>query len=638
MAEAHPPAPPADWARIADEAVAALGRDAPVRCDLPGGGRLFLDRALPVLVVHRCADDAARRAICTEAHQLATSQPAYLLVGGGRAAHAGMQSLLRRLADALCARVGGLLLLELWTALDELEDDVDPFNRRPGFTLYTPAEGAPENAVEALCLALEGVEVGDLTAEVTRLVTPEPAPPGLPPLLGPDAPEEVRRLGLAVDAVFLNPVVDEFYPVLLRRIRDALAPALAEAAFAFTRHRTRLDPPSPDALGRRHLTEAAAAVDRGLAAAAASFDFLLQVTPVNAAAAWQAFKSLDGERAPELLYRPLTFAPDRLRRHLYGLPLDAVEDPLLAGLFRERRDEIVEQVRLILDRGTGHFLYGSLRLYGAPDDDLVALARALLDRHPRPDRRGEAFAGATVFSARAEDELAYYRERHPAFGAVVQVRDDITSGVMVSKGDLLVAQRLNTPERRVEALVAHEVGTHVVTYYNGAAQPLQLLRDGLADYEDLQEGLAVLAEYLVGGLSPSRLRTLAARVLAVQALADGASFVEVHRLLTRAHGFKPRSAFTVTVRVFRGGGLAKDMVYLRGLRDLLAFLGDGGALEPLYTGKIALRHAPAVATLQRRGLLHPPPLLPRHLHDPAVQDRLARIRGGLSVLDLSPHA
>ncbi len=37
---------------------------------------------------------------------------------------------------------------------------------------------------------------------------------------------------------------------------------------------------------------------------------------------------------------------------------------------------------------------------------------------------------------------------------------------------------------------------------------------GLAGYEETQEGLAVLAEFLVGGLSPHRLRQLAVRVVA----------------------------------------------------------------------------------------------------------------------------
>ena len=77
--------------------------------------------------------------------------------------------------------------------------------------------------------------------------------------------------------------------------------------------------------------------------------------------------------------------------------------------------------------------------------------------------------------------------------------DDVT-GLMVSRGSLLVSSRMRIPVSRAEALIQHEVGTHVLTYYNGKAQPFRQLYSGLAGYESLQEGLAVLAEHLVGAL------------------------------------------------------------------------------------------------------------------------------------------
>ena len=106
---------------------------------------------------------------------------------------------------------------------------------------------------------------------------------------------------------------------------------------------------------------------------------------------------------------------------------------------------------------------------------------------------------------------------------------------MVSNGDLLVAP--DVPGRRVarvEALLHHEVGTHVVTYVNGAHQPLHVLASGLAGHDETQEGLAVLAEHLVGGLTAGRLRQLAARVVAVHQMVEGAAFPEVHATLVDA--------------------------------------------------------------------------------------------------------
>src|SRR5690606_1128433 len=171
-------------------------------------------------------------------------------------------------------------------------------------------------------------------------------------------------------------------------------------------------------------------------------------------------------------------------------------------------------------------------------------------------------------------------------GVHVEIRPDAT-GVMVSGCDLIVGQALRVPGGRVPALIQHEVGTHLVTYVNGTYQPIRLMAAGLAGYEQTQEGLAVLAEYLVGGLSPFRPRQLAARVVAVHGMVAGRSFVDVHGDLVAA-GFSASSAFTTTMRAFRSGGLTKDAIYLRGLVEILEHLAYGGDLDLLWLGKVSL--------------------------------------------------
>ncbi len=217
--------------------------------------------------------------------------------------------------------------------------------------------------------------------------------------------------------------------------------------------------------------------------------------------------------------------------------------------------------------------------------------------------------------------------------ATVELRSDVT-GLMVSHGNLLVSTRTNVPSARVEALIQHEVGTHVLTYHNGRAQKLRHLYTGLAGYDALQEGLAVFSEYLVGGLSRPRLRLLAARVVAARWMIDGATFIDCFRELKGGHGFAARTAFVVAMRSYRGGGLTKDAVYLRGLGQILDLPGTGGRLEPLLIGKIAANHIPIIRELRWRGVLREPPLSPRYLDDPAALERLQRARSGMSVMEL----
>lgn len=602
-----------------------LDGGAPVRIDA-GGGVVFVDHAVPFLVVHRCAGEATgdpaidARAACAEAHRLVTTQPAYVLTRDADDARA----LIQRVADVLAAATGPLLVVEVWTPLDADADDTpDPFDREPGFSIYTSADGPSDATVDTLCDALSELEIAGQGATVDHIVTESIAPPGLPPLdLGHPT------IGLAVDAVFVNVRDGEFYPGVLAAVRDALAPALRQTAAVHTGRPMA-------ALGRTSLEPAARTVDRGLADVASSFGFLLQVTPVNSVAAWEDFSGSGFESEPELLYRPLAFDPDDARRQLFSLPLDQVDDPVVHHLLRDCRDEIEAHIRMVLDIETPQFLPTSLRVYGAPDASLVALARQLVEAiQAQPATgAGEEIVGATAFAAAARAQLDAYHARSAHVPTAVEIREDLPGSLMVSQGRLLIGARASVPAPRVNALLAHEVGTHVVTYANGCAQPIEQLRHGTAGYQDLQEGIAVFSEWLVGGLTAGRMRTLAARVLGAAALADGASFVDTFRTV-RESGLSERASFNVALRLRRGGGLTKDMVYLRGLRDLLDHLSRGGAFWPLFAGKIALPHLPAVDDLRQRGILVSPPLLPLHADAPATRDRLDRARQGLSVLDL----
>jgi uncharacterized protein (TIGR02421 family) len=252
-----------------------------------------------------------------------------------------------------------------------------------------------------------------------------------------------------------------------------------------------------------------------------------------------------------------------------------------------------------------------------------------------PRGRPTRLVDADGFRRIAEVEFARYRERYPSFDREIQIRRDLV-GLMVSSGNLLIGEDLDLDPARVEPLLHHEVGTHVLTYVNGSAQPLGLLSLGLADYDELQEGLAVLAEYLVGGLTALRLRLLAARVLAAGAVEDGAEFVETFRMLTKDLGYSAPGAWDIARRVHACGGFTRDFIYLRGLVRLTEYLEGGGELKPLYLGKIALKHVPIIEELRYRGVLREPPLIPRFLDEPAARERLEAVRRGLTLAAMLP--
>ena len=389
---------------------------------------------------------------------------------------------------------------------------------------------------------------------------------------------------------------------------------------------------------RRRLIEPSQQVDRGLADLALQADPLLAVTPVDIDAAWEQFQADCFERAPQFHYRPLNVDPDRVRRTLHGLPIEAVEDPTLAGLFREKCHEIDAQLDLLARRDTPAFLPASLALYGRPDGPLVELARRVVTavaaaQPDGPARPRGPVVDAVAFAAEARAEIRGFGDLAPETVPDVEIREDVT-GLLVDHGRLLVAAGLRVDSARVDALVQHEVGTHVLTWVNGGRQPLEMLRVGLPHYDETQEALAVVAEFAVGGLTAGRLATLAGRVLAAASLVEGATFVETFRALRAETAFGPERAFEVTARTHRAGGLTKDLVYLRGLRRLLSHLGEGGAMDDLLVGKVSFDYLPVVEDLRSRGVLGPPRLRPRWLDWPGGDAPVRALRAGLEVEDL----
>ncbi len=373
-------------------------------------------------------------------------------------------------------------------------------------------------------------------------------------------------------------------------------------------------------------------IDAGLTEIERRVDLLLNVTPVNAAEAWTDFERSDFTTVPTLRLRELDFEPDLVRRELYDLEIENVTDPALNTLFHAKRDEIARQITALEDRDTARFLYGSLQLYGGVTPPLVSAAKELLETIPHQSPSGSSVT-AGVFADAARAEIDLYRAVYPGFPSHIDVRDDV-SELMVSFGRLIIPATAAIRADRVQPLLHHEVGTHVVTYQNGARQPLKLLTIGLPGYDETQEGLAVLAEYLTGGLDPRRLRVLAARVVAIAELLDGAAFLEIFDLLRTEYRIPTRTAWSIAIRVVVGGGSVKDAIYLRGISRILDALAEGINLDVLFVGKLALDDVPLIQDLLDRQVLQPPWVRPRWLDVPGAQERLDRLHEGASVTDL----
>jgi uncharacterized protein (TIGR02421 family) len=610
----------ADFDAVASAIRERLSRNERVRRNLPGGGRIRLDRQLPFLCVYRTPvghEDLGTR-------ELVTTEAAYLFASGDAAHHAGVVRVCEAVASISHENFGVFLLLELWA-----DDEAGPGPL--AFRLVTPEPESIPSTIEALTGALSQIDLDGQATQVTVDRHSQIGAPGREPLASAGsllASGATVVLGLAIRPVYRDRARGVVFPLVLERLRRQLATAVRQGVFAFS-GRAGHRGAHFDAFGPSALTQAAREADQQLEEVAAAFDFLRKVTPVNADEAWEEFRRSGFRRAPDFRYRPLPYHPSLLKRRLFEAPIERVEDPTLALLLEEKQVELDRQLTALREIDTQHFLYESLQLYGGVEDELRDLAQEILRRLPARkggDAHGTAMATAAELASEARREIGHYRKRISEFNADVIVADDVASGMIVVRDQLFVSSSLAVRRERVAPLLHHEVGTHLLTYFNGRRQSLAIFAAGLAGYESLQEGLAVLAEYLTGGLTAARLRSLAARVLAVRAVIEGATFAEVFHELSERQNFAPRSAFTTVLRAFRAGGLTKDAIYLRGFRDLLDYLRAGHDVEPLYIGKIGLQHVPYVRELRRRGVLGPPGVLPRFWQDPQRHDRLDAFR------------
>jgi uncharacterized protein (TIGR02421 family) len=606
-------------ADVAERVRTRLAADLPVDERLPGGW-LHIDRPLPFLVVARVGSAEG-----DPLAELAETQASYLTVPA--AGDSLTSAVASAMAEQLADRFGSFLIVDLWTTG---ENEAGPA-RRPTFRVCEQFDDQPSATGQALAKALADVEAFGVSPEVEVVPWLERTP-----LLSHD---EVRSLGalllgVEIPATIVDPQTGHAYPLLLRNLRRDLSRAIQRAAYEFADVQTTHHVEDYRALGRHGVIESAREVDEQLVTVGSAFEYLLSITPVNTDEAWTAFRDGGYDHDPLFHYRHLPFDPDLLKRQLFDIRIEDLEDPTLAALFRAKRAELDRQISLLEVRGSAEFVSVSVEVYGGVDTPLLELARELMSRVLK---RGEMGSGpsvnAVIFAERARAEIHHYRATYPQLRAEVLLRDDVP-GVLVANGNLLVGSHYRLAERRVDALLQHEIGTHVVTWINGSAQPLRQLQIGLPGYEETQEGLGVLAEYLVGGLTPARLGLLAARVLAVDAMLRGASFVETFRLIRRTGLFSAESAFGIVMRIYRSGGLTKDAMYLRGLSALLQHIAGGGSLEPLLLGKLPVRDVPVVEELRWRQVLRPPLLRPRWIDHPQAATRLEAARQGLSVLDL----
>ena len=349
---------------------------------------------------------------------------------------------------------------------------------------------------------------------------------------------------------------------------------------------------------RRPLAEAALGAARQLARCEARTALLDRVRPLNLVAerARLVAAAQAGQRPALELWHAARPELGDVRRALAdiarGLEPTETEQALLLGRAGELELEaqLAEQVaqpgfralaasRFALPDEHGALREAALALLGLPD----AAPDAAQLLHDSDDAR-DPLSLLSLLSQRVfAEKLAVRVEVDPGLVPLAAVADGV---VRVRAGARLTAD----VARRI---ALHEVEGHVLPRALGAALGGVFLAGSARASED-EEGRAILLEERAGLLDVVRRRELGRRYLAAASVRQGADFWATFELL-RETGAEVTECVELGLRVHRGGGLGRELVYFAGYRRVLAALGAEPRLERVQqSGRVSLVAARAL--------------------------------------------
>jgi len=286
---------------------------------------------------------------------------------------------------------------------------------------------------------------------------------------------------------------------------------------------------------------------------------------------------------------------------------------IVGDLLHDQAQQIAAKIELLMSIGQRQFTQKSINLYGLPDEQTIKYAQKMVAETPATDKS----AGHDAVHLDYTTVIKHLKEVLHKYGLdnwQVEPSKNIVAGILIAthRKTVLVHQNTFLEISRLGPIITHEIETHVLTYMNGAAQPLALFKQGMANYLKTQEGLAA---YNVAQQYPQVKRPLkfwARNTLAVN-LARKAPFYQVFNAI-RELGFEDHMAFGVTTKVKRGlsdtgqaGGFTKDYVYLAGKLAVEKYIQSGGSLTDLYVGKVDVHK---MERLKKLRWLRPAKLLP----------------------------
>ena len=345
-------------------------------------------------------------------------------------------------------------------------------------------------------------------------------------------------------------------------------------------------------------------IDANLNRLVKRIELLNYINPLNISSEKKKFFSSKYSYEPAFKYPKINFNGYKLHRLFFSQRLERIGDQDIRQLYEDIIYEYSGLIECIETIGQGRkFYYNSLKSFGTPTERDIENAKFIL----RFDDADTADLKPQYDALYAKSYFEEFAERYD-FQYNLRISNNLSAAAMVLNNTqtLVLKKNHKYSANQLQVLANHEIGVHMVTTFNGLAQPLKVFSNGFPNNVETQEGLAVYSEYMSDSLTMDRLKELAYRVIAADSLSKGYNFSATFDLLHRQYKLNRDKAFAITLRIHRGGGFTKDFLYLTGLKKIYNYVNAGEDLGKLLMGKVCLSYVPTINKLMDLGLASPP--------------------------------
>jgi uncharacterized protein (TIGR02421 family) len=423
-------------------------------------------------------------------------------------------------------------------------------------------------------------------------------------------------LATEIKKVYCDEETGDIYPKVIRQIHQNLKKAILNNALFFSNKLMKWKNVSISKLLDQQLNDDLLKVDQSLFSLLRNFELLAVVNPVNSNSERKKFFKNNFNRLPTFKYSPIKINPFDLKQRIFSIPIKNIQDIGVRSLYESTISAYSDKIDMIAALNTEKFLYTSLRYFGRPTKTDLFNANYIL---MLPGIPNEPKNVPTITAKKAMEFFKLALEGYK-INAKVEFSNKVISQVMVlnSKKTVLIQPEAKFTMKAMQALMEHEIGVHMLTTINSNHQPLKLFNLGLPKNTLTQEGLAILSEYLSGNISLQRLKKIALRVVAVDMMCNGADFIEVFSFLVNEFNVEENDAFSITTRIFRGGGFTKDYLYLNGFVQIYRLWEDNYDISPLLIGKTSLPFLSTIEEMAEREMVKKPQLITQSFINPQI--------------------